>query len=212
MQCIKMSSTKTLYILADFMSVTVLMCRSQWPRRPRCGSAAARLRRIPPRAWMFASSTCCVLAGKCLCFELITRTEEYYRVCLSLRVICKPQEWGGHGPSWAAAPQEKKILTRDSKFAYVWAVCKQYLNTGKSFRTQMTSLNISEILRNKESISYDRVMRFTAENISSKKQIKLWCAIHECAVIQDTLKSFVKAKVSRSQFIKATSVNRDVTD
>jgi hypothetical protein len=29
--------------LAEFISVTVLMCRSQWPRSPRCGSAVARL-------------------------------------------------------------------------------------------------------------------------------------------------------------------------
>ena len=29
---------------------------------------------------------------------------------------------------------------------------------------------------------------------------------------QDTLKSFVKATVSRSQFITATSITRDVTD
>ena len=27
-------------------------------------------------------------------------------------VICKPQERGGHGPRWAAAPQEKKIFQK----------------------------------------------------------------------------------------------------
>jgi hypothetical protein len=31
---------------------------------------------IPPRAWMFV---CCVLSGRSLCDELITRPEEYYR-------------------------------------------------------------------------------------------------------------------------------------
>jgi len=35
-----------------------------------------------------------------------------------LCVIEKPHEWGGHGPRWAAAPQEKKpietVLVRPS--------------------------------------------------------------------------------------------------
>jgi hypothetical protein len=167
-----MSSTKTLYILADFMSVTVLMCRSQWPRSPRCGSAATRLLRIPPRAWMFASCKCCVLACRCLCDELITRTEEYYRVCCVVACDLQTSRMRRPWPELGCSTTNKPLV-RESKLACVWAVCKQCLNTGKSFRTQMTSLNISEVLRNKESISYDRVMRFTAENISSKKQIKL---------------------------------------
>ena len=48
------------------------------------GSAAARLLglwvRIPPEAWMPVLSKCCVLSGRGLCFGLITRTEESYRV------------------------------------------------------------------------------------------------------------------------------------
>ena len=54
---------------------------SQWPRGLRRRSAAARLLgswvRIPPRAWMFV---CCVLSGRGLCDELITRPEESYRL------------------------------------------------------------------------------------------------------------------------------------
>ena len=54
--------------------------RSQWPRGLRRGSAAARLLRswvrIPPGAWMFACCECCVLSGRCLCDELISRPEE----------------------------------------------------------------------------------------------------------------------------------------
>ena len=64
--------------------------RSQWPRGPRCGSAAARLLRswvrIPPGAWMFVCCECCVLSGRGLCDKLITCPEESYRLwCV---VVC----------------------------------------------------------------------------------------------------------------------------
>ena len=56
----------------------------QWPRGLRRGSAAACLLglrvRIPPEAWKFVCCECCVLSGKGLCDELITRTEESFRV------------------------------------------------------------------------------------------------------------------------------------
>ena len=64
--------------------------QSQWPRGLRRGSAAARLLRswvwIPPGAWMFVCCECCVLSGRSLCDELITRPEESYRLwCV---VVC----------------------------------------------------------------------------------------------------------------------------
>jgi len=59
-------------------------CRSQWPRGLRRRSEAARLLRswvrIPVGAWMFVYCECCVLLGRGLCDELITRTEESYRL------------------------------------------------------------------------------------------------------------------------------------
>jgi hypothetical protein len=73
--------------------------RSQWTRRLRRGSSAARLLRlwvrIPPGAWMFVCCECCVLSGRGLCDGLITRPEEY---CLLWRVVCvikKPRTRGG---------------------------------------------------------------------------------------------------------------------
>ena len=53
-------------------------------------SAAARLLRswvrIPPGAWTFVCCECCVLSGRGLCDELITRPEESYRLwCV---VVC----------------------------------------------------------------------------------------------------------------------------
>ena len=59
--------------------------RSQWPRGLRRTSAAARLLRlwvrILLRAWIFVCCECRVLSGRGLCDELITRTEESYRLC-----------------------------------------------------------------------------------------------------------------------------------
>jgi hypothetical protein len=72
--------------------VLVYYCRSrsQWPRGLRRRSAAARLLRskvwIPPGAWMFVCCVCCVLSGRGLCDELITRPEESYR--LWVVVVC----------------------------------------------------------------------------------------------------------------------------
>jgi len=65
-------------------------CRSQWSRGLRLRSAASRLLRswirIPPGAWMFVCCECCVLSGRGLCDELITRPEESYRLwCV---VVC----------------------------------------------------------------------------------------------------------------------------
>ena len=65
-------------------------CRSQWPRSLRRRSATARLLRswvrIPLGSWMFFCCECCVLSGRGLCDELITRPEESYRLwCV---VVC----------------------------------------------------------------------------------------------------------------------------
>ena len=67
-----------------------IYCRSQCPRGLRRRSAAARqLRswvRIPPGAWIFVCCDCCVLSGRGVCDELITRPEEFYRMwCV---VVC----------------------------------------------------------------------------------------------------------------------------
>ena len=65
-------------------------CRSHWPRGLTRRSAAARLLRswvrIPPGALMFVCCEYCVLSGRGLCDELITRSEESYRLwCV---VVC----------------------------------------------------------------------------------------------------------------------------
>ena len=69
--------------LTDF-ALHIVSGRSWWPRDLRHGSAAARLLgmwvRIPPGAWMSVCCECCVLSGRGLCDELITRTEESYQL------------------------------------------------------------------------------------------------------------------------------------
>jgi hypothetical protein len=58
--------------------------RSQWPRGLRRRSAVARLLklwvRITPGAWMSLCCECCVLSVRGLCDELITLSEESYRL------------------------------------------------------------------------------------------------------------------------------------
>jgi len=58
--------------------------RSRWPRGLRCRSTAARLLklwvRMPPGAWKSVCCECCMMSGRGLCIELITRPEESYRL------------------------------------------------------------------------------------------------------------------------------------
>jgi len=64
--------------------IIIIISRSQWPRGLGRSSTAARLMRswirIPPGPWMFVCCECCVLSGRGLCDELITRPEESYRL------------------------------------------------------------------------------------------------------------------------------------
>ena len=101
-------------------------CRSQWPRGLRRRSAAARLLRswvwMPLGAWMFVCCECCVLSGRGLCDELITRPEESYRlwcvvVCdLETSRIRRP--WPALGRSATERKKERKKKKKHS-FAHL---------------------------------------------------------------------------------------------
>ena len=90
-QCIEQRTRKytkyeyTYNFMYNFTYRFIYTHRSQWPRGLRRSSAAARLLRswvrIPPGAWMFVCCECRVLSGRGLCDELITRPEEFYRLC-----------------------------------------------------------------------------------------------------------------------------------
>ena len=76
--------TRCINVANLFYCSNSLHGRSQWPRGLRRRSAAARLLRswvrIPLGVWMSVCCECCVLWGRGLCNELITRPEESYRM------------------------------------------------------------------------------------------------------------------------------------
>jgi len=88
--------------------------RSQLPRGLRRRFAAARLLRllrlcvrIPPEEWMIVCCECCVLSGRGLCNELITRPEESYRLwCV---VVCDLET------SWMRRPWPNGGLSHQKK-------------------------------------------------------------------------------------------------
>jgi hypothetical protein len=98
--------------------------RSQWPRGLRRRSAAARLLRlwvrVPRMAWISVCCECCVLSGRGLCDELITRPEESYRLwCVvecDLETSWMRRPWptlGGGGKGRAVASNKKISYKRD---------------------------------------------------------------------------------------------------
>jgi hypothetical protein len=98
-----------------FIITLIILCRFQWPRGLRRGSAAARLPgfrvRISPVTWIHITCECCVLSGRGLCYGLITRPEESYRVwCVWVWSWSLDNE-EVNGPRWAAVPRQK-ILYR----------------------------------------------------------------------------------------------------
>jgi len=90
--------------------------RSQWPSGLRGRSTAAQLLRswvrIPPEAWMFVCCGCCVLSGRGLCDELITRPEESYRlwcvVVCDLETSWMRRPWPTEG--WCAKETNSDII------------------------------------------------------------------------------------------------------
>jgi hypothetical protein len=62
---------------------------------------------------------CCVLSGRGLCDELITRPEESYRMWRV--VVCdhkKSPGRGGHSPRWAAEPERERERERETISCY----------------------------------------------------------------------------------------------
>ena len=68
-----------------------------------CGRSPAEIVGSNPTGGMDVYCECCVLSGRGLCDELITRPED--AVC----DLEKLHEGGGHGRRWVAAPQKKKL-------------------------------------------------------------------------------------------------------
>jgi hypothetical protein len=81
---ISRSTAHILEIRGSFLYCKEYLSRSQGPRVLRRGFTAARLLgfwvRITPGASMSVCCECCVLSGRGLCGELITSSEESYRL------------------------------------------------------------------------------------------------------------------------------------
>jgi len=98
----------------QFITSTFIRCQSQWPRGLRRRSTASRLLRlwvpILPGTWTFFCCECCVLSGRGLWGELITRPEESYRlwcvVVWSRNLV--NEEALAHRGGWAFAPKRNK--------------------------------------------------------------------------------------------------------
>jgi len=101
-----------IYLFIYLFIIYLFVCRSQWPRCLRRRSLAARLLkswvRIPPQAWMFVCCKSCVLSGRGLWDELITRPEESYRLwCV---VLCDLETLRMRRPCSALGRSATKIF------------------------------------------------------------------------------------------------------
>ena len=107
-----------------FVYVSYCVCQSQWPRGLRHRSTAARLLRlwvrIPLGAWMSVRCECCVLSGRGLCDELITRPEESYR--LWYVVVCDLETSWMRRP-WATGDCRAKT---NKKGRPTWATVRNF--------------------------------------------------------------------------------------
>ena len=109
-----------------FCSVTFFESRSRWPRGLRRRSTAARLLRswvrIPPVTWMFVCCECCVLSGRGLCDEPITRPEESYWlwcvVVCDLETSWMMRPWPALGRS--ATREKKYFFSKIVPFVIMW--------------------------------------------------------------------------------------------
>ena len=106
----------------SFLSV----CRSQWPSGLSRVSTADRLLGlrvwVPPGAWM--SVVCCQVEISATGWFLVQRS--FTDRGVSLCVIYKPQEWGGHGPRWAVEP-EKEFSPSVRCNSPTWALATSFL-------------------------------------------------------------------------------------
>jgi hypothetical protein len=79
----QMATDVLLELTAYHTRTELIVVDVKWPSGLRRRSAAGRLLglwpRIPQEAWMSVGCACCVLSGRGLCVELITRPEESYR-------------------------------------------------------------------------------------------------------------------------------------
>ena len=138
-----------------FASVLPMSRRSQWPRGLRRRSAVARLLTlwvwIPSGEWMSVWCECCMLSGRGLCDELITRPDESYRlwwvvVCdLETSWMRRPWPSGGCRPPKKQTCNDLRVIVIISQFLRPLGLHINFLKpcrdgkSGKSVFLVMTS-------------------------------------------------------------------------
>ena len=108
---------KSVFCWTELSALSYMLMIMEVPVPVTARSKAARLLRswvrIPPRAWMSVWCECCVLSGRGLCDELITRPKESYRmwyvvVCYLEKTNLVNEE--GQGPLGVYHAKRKKWL------------------------------------------------------------------------------------------------------
>ena len=107
-------SSTLMYYCRSRISVPIpLAARSEaWACRPRLLASGVR---IPPESWMSVSYGCCVLSGRGLCDDRITRPDASYRLwCVSLSGIrynndLQHIQWVGRRNKWYKHKLDAKI-------------------------------------------------------------------------------------------------------
>ena len=128
-----------------FIDTNLTLCRSQWPLGLRSRSAAAHLLRlwvrIPLRAWIFVCCECCVLSGRGLCDELISRPEESYRMwCV---VVCDLETSWMRRP-WPALGRSATAKKKRERESYAIFRCNlDYDAACKGLRTAIPNIETS---------------------------------------------------------------------
>ena len=129
------------------------MCRSQWPRGLRRRSVAAHLLRlwvrIPPEAWMFVCCECCVLSGRGLCDELVTRPEESYGllcvVVCDLETSRMRRPWPTGGLSRQKQNKTKNNIVNLQFLPDIMQNFPFLLNNKNSFSVTLNAFSFSQI-------------------------------------------------------------------
>jgi hypothetical protein len=117
------------------------ICQFQWPRGLRHRCTATRLLRLwvrmPSGAWMFLCCECCVLSGRGLCDELITRPEESYQLwCITvcdLETSWMRRPWPSGGLS-----RQKQTNKQTHSMQHGWMKTLYNINTHKQMHNAFT--------------------------------------------------------------------------
>jgi hypothetical protein len=126
-----------------------------WPRSLRRRSAAARLLRlwvrIPAGTWMSVCCECCVLSGRGICDELITRPEEsYWRWCVvecDLETSWMRRPWPNGGGGCRAQKKNRVHLWKVSDFIQLCGEERKV--THGCLVTQFTMLSVTQTIQSR---------------------------------------------------------------